>query len=457
MVMSLCKQQKLNNLMGVIKMINSGCEIEKIMPKDDGNVCYLFIKQNQSNLIESRTGLKLDLETFETEDIRLVAYSELPISEDRCLVIEHQDQYGCTVQILDKNNELKRAFDIDYGVDKDAIHGSIDFDTTKMYSIRVKPFVKLNTAHELVSSSVTSKSCFPGGVHKAYNIHGDDLGKYHLSPTKPVRGAVFKDWNDNLIVFDNLEDMRFVDGIDTIHNDDVTMYPLFKRDSFVESGNQLLYIVFHKTGHVYAYDFEDKKIHNIVDTRKRVTTRDLLDKLEEVHLKALANEENKEDRFLMMEQYRNDVLRLRDFGVSYTKPFHTILDNVPRLLYITKEHWGKEKYLVTTQLKKAIDNIQESYNGYRSTTPEYTKVDMLSSSAEYDKVADDLFCKITEYFIERSKVMYELFGGKECKSGKLMESDDIVSVDDILNNEDFEYEDTADKFIEAIEKLQKID
>lgn len=441
----------------------------KELSRDNAKHCILWLtymdREDSNRMFRSSKKIFFDynLETGENKKFNLSDSCILPISKN-VLFLERNvetDKINYTIRVLDKDTlETVKSTEITIGEDSPNFYFLSRYDSCK---INTKKYIsicgigyngELNIDGKELEVSSTNSSIELKKVYKGINYFANRLGK------------------DTIIEYDNIEDMNIISKIELakgklLSNNvrgrekrEISYYIIFNKYDMDKSKSklpQVMFIKFNKSGNIYAYNFEDKQIHEVNDTRLKIEYEEFKKIL--LECTKATYQERKEEFKDNLARFQGDILRQQKYEMTQYNIDCRYLEKSrfnSRLRVCVDEYHGK-LYVTLKSLKRCVDSYQYRYDKESSISLQSWKG--LTGNEQFSAIDDEVFYNNTPYNVKSQRVIYDMLHKHDDNGGKLEVLDKTVSVDEMFKIES-EYHEylavTVDKFTEMIKGLQRM-
>lgn len=426
--MTLEKREQLDNFKSVLSMMYDTIGIDELVAeKSDKVLIRVRYRSGRNRGKEILAFFWYDISTGNSAEAYIKDMRILPISKNIAVVEEANDGENCFIKVLDKNTldiieETSMSISDNH---KKVINSIVKYNPTHGYNIRE------DDGYVGVTVPVD------GSGEK--NIHGQPINLDYTF--KMLKKNIFISNAQSVIrVYDNVEDMHIVNEIrlDTF-GDEIVYYPIFNSKQLKAKLPQVIFMHIPSTDRLYAYSFDDNKIHVVRDTRYKIGVSEFISELEEC---LNTSDTDRKEKFPKeYAKFKGNLEQQREyertqFDLDY-RSLTTLEDNK---FEFDRVQYQNGCYLTLRTLFQCVKEYQRDYNGESNIKYRFEHNSRIERANKRKERMRDIdiatSMSLTPYKIKSMQLIDRIreLQDKE-KLGKLVITDEVVSFDELLKRE----------------------
>ena len=426
--MTLEKREQLDSFKSILSMMYDTIGIDELVAEKSDKVLIRVRYRDGSNKgKEILAFFWYNTSTGNSYEAHIKDMRILPISNNIAVVEETEDGENCFIKVLDKDtlDTIEETVMNISDNHKKVINSIINYNPTYGYSIRE------DDGYVGVTVPVD------GSGEK--NIHGQPINLDYTF--EMLRKNTFISNAQSVIrVYDNIEDMNIIKEIElNTFNDEIEYYPIFNTKQLKTKLPQVIFIHIPSTDRLYAYSFEDNKIHVVRDTRYKIRVSEFIEQLEQCLNTSDADRKEKFPKEYI--KFKGNLEQQREYErAQFELDCKSLLYLEDNKFDFNRIKYDNGDYLTLRTLLQCVKEYQRDYNGeinIRYRFKHDSKIGVYTKRKEQMRDIDIVTSlSLTPYKIKSMKLIDGIreLQDKE-KLGKLVLTDEIVSFDELLKRE----------------------
>lgn len=421
--MTLEQREQLNNFKSVLSMMYDTISITELIPEKSAKA---LIRVKYRNVRNSKKPLETffwyDLATGNNSESSIKDMKVLPISNNYVLVEKSLDGESCFIKILDRE-----TLDI---IEETVMSVS---DSYKHIASRVADYdygygVSLDGGY--VSATV------PVDESGEKNIHGKPINLDYTF-TRLRNNMFISNVHSVIRLYDNIEDMNIIGErpLETFE-DKIVYYPILNPRHLEANLPQVLFMHIITSDRLYAYNFEDNKIHEVMDTRYKISIPDFIDKLRQCL--ETSDKERKEVYTREYEKFKGNLDKQRGYErVQFELDCNSLINLVENKFDFNRVEYERGSYLTLRTLLQCVKEYQRDYNGESNIRHKLGSYKSYYNPSEHIRDVDkEVMMSLTPYKIKSMLLIDEIRELQDSKKlGKLIVTDKTLSFDELIERE----------------------
>lgn len=421
--MTLEQREQLDNFKSVLSMMYDTISITELAP-DKSDKALIRVKYR--NIRNSKKPLEIffwyDLVTGNNSEAYIKDMNVLPISNNYVLVEKSLDGDNCFIKVIDKD-----TLDI---IEETIMNVS---DSYKAISNRVADYdygygISINSGYVGVSVPVDESG--------EKNIHG-----------KPINlDYTFTRLRDNMFIsnvqsvirmYDNNEDMNIIgERLLETFGDKIKYYPILNPRHLKENLPQVLFMHIPESDRLYAYSFEDDKIHVVKDTRYKISIPDFIEKLKQCL--ETSDKDRKEIYTKEYDKFNGNLSKQIEYEqVQFALDCNSLINLVENKFKFIRVDYLNGSYLTLRTLQQCVKEYQRDYNGESNLRHRLSNTCTTYVPDEHIRDVDaEVMMSLTPYKIKSMRLIDEIRELQDSKKlGKLIITDETLYFDELIKRE----------------------
>lgn len=446
----------IENVKNIINMIYDNANIYEVDRSLNGEAIIFHIDYGEKSKVSGteiekyskQTNILYKFRDDTTEELNIVKYKKLPISNNLAIITEENDYSKAEIRVLDR-----KTFDTLY---------SKTIELNKSYSLLKKAaefqndygYIEINRK-DAVAFGLPTGVNNTGIMYGIYNIHGELINidqSYHSI----CKASYISVYNNEIRRYNNIEDMQYIESINLKTFDSkISYYPIINSNNDKEYTEQVIFMRFNESGNVYAYCLNDKQLHIVYDTRIKLNDEEVLNIIDESLEEAFKKSETLSENDKQFMVYQSDL----DKKLVLT-------NNNSRLPLSRETEHGRAVFVLRT-FEKLVENYQYEFN--RETSLKYNitidyqkpqKIKLKNKSgteSTYNEIAKTALGRTTHYTVESLK-RFEDIRVKQVESnrGKLEVGNKTVDINELAFIEKLKDKNKINELEMMFKQLEKI-
>jgi hypothetical protein len=465
-------EEQRNRLDGFKSLLMTLYNVDNIkeLSRDNAKHCILWLNYTDKQAMvhsifsfSSKMFFDYDLETGEHKKINISDSCILPISNNVLLLERNvdEDKINYAIKVLDKDTlETVKNTEINIGEDNPNFTYLRSYDSCK---INTKNYISIFGIDYKQEFNIDGKRLDINSVITSNELKRVSNGISYLAD---------KIGRNILLEYDNIEDMNLLNKVELvkgkiINNNvrgrekrEISYYIIFNKYANNKTKSnipQVIFIKFNKSGNIYAYNFEDKQIHEVNDTRLKIDYNEFKNML--FGCTKATYQERKGEFKDNLARFQGDILRQQNYEMTQYNIDCRYLEKSrfnSRISACVDEYHGKMCVTIKS-LKECVDAYQYRYDKESRIMLQNWKGQ--AGNGQFSAIDDEVFYNSTPYNVKSHRLIYDTLHKQDDNGGKLEVLDKTISVQEIFEEES-QYQDylavTVDRFTEMIAGLQKM-
>lgn len=421
--MTLEQREKLNNFKSVLSMMYGTTNVMSLTTdKSEKALVRVKCKDLNNELICSEAFFWYELLTGNSQEVHIRSMDKLPISENYLILEESGDGENTFIKIIDKETlEVVEKTVIDI------------CDRHKNLISQIRK-VRFDFGYSISKDRGYVGIKAPTIEDEELSIHGKHTGLDYTF-TK-LRNNIFISNVQSLIkVYDNIEDMNIIKEINLESFDDrVYYYPILNPRHLKTNLPQVLFINVPGSDSLYAYNFEDNKIHVVKDTRYKISVYDFIDKLKQCL--ETSDKDRKEKYTVEYHKFKEDLNKQRLYERTQFRLDCDSLMNLDENKFgLNKVTYNNGSYLTPRTLVQCVKEYQRDFNG-ESHIKHRLKPKINGGFRHIRGIDKEVMLSLTPYKIKSMKLMDDIKQLQDKENlGKLIITDETLSFEELITRE----------------------
>ena len=418
-------RERLDNFKSIMHMMYDTISVDELVAsKSSKAIIRVRFRDECNKRREKSIFFEYNTATGESSEVNIKDMKKLPISNNLAVIGEALDKDSCYIKILDKDTLdviEKTTMNISDAY-KSTIDSIMKYNDTYGYRFR--------DAAGYISVDV------PADESGEKNIHGNPINLDYTF--KRIKDSAFISNIQSVIkIYDNIEDMNIINEIklDTFDGK-IEYYPIFNSRQMKTELPQVLFIYVKQNDSLYAYNFDDKQIHTVNDTRYKIEVDTFIEKL-----KACLDTSDSDRKVKFPKEYdkfKGDLEKQKDYERTQFELDCRSLERLDENKFeFNRIFCNGERYLTPRTLLQCVKEYQRDYNGDSNVKYRYTN-DSLGVLVE-NRLRDvdrSVAMSLTPYKIKSMHLIYQIRDiQSKNKLGKLTINDKVVTFDELLKIE----------------------